>query len=384
MSIYSNVVQGYFTTGSSKLTLFPGTHWVCDNCKSRYPAYLDEAGRLKNKHERPNGCVQCVGKKRKAAKEDVPVKWEPKLKPGEFAAEIVTKNSVILRAIVNSPQSWYNISYRFMKKSYGLFGASLGIDVPTQRRTSRIFDSKGIHYSASEMMARYPLPTPPKEIEVQRSSIELKKLIATPGVEIKDNEAIVVNSPNRRAYEEILKDSKNPNVKTLFHGTSAINLRDILKHGFLLPKERCGLAFGPGIYFGDTDKAGGFAKSARPEELFKKPPESAPRKAHKTYAEKVKLTAESEHYIIECDVALGNVYYPYRPIDCSELIKECRRDSVYYDGFSKPEWVVFDPNRILIKRIIKAPEGSTYNIFFSNANSIVYPPVYTTKTLIGI
>merc|ERR1712232_166707 len=62
----------------------------------------------------------------------------------------------------------------------------------------------------------------------------------------------IANDLQRHAFEQVQRElvSNSPNIVRLYHGTSAVNAREIIRNGFELPSS-AGM-FGKGIYFSDV------------------------------------------------------------------------------------------------------------------------------------
>jgi rubredoxin len=129
------------------------------------------------------------------------------------------------------------------------------------------------------------------------------------------------------AFEEVA--ARVQNVKTLFHGTTAINVVDITQQG-LVPGRKTAM-FGAGVYFGDIQKASGYGGGAQ------------------------------ARYIFEAKVALGTSFKaPGAKAFTLKTIQEQGCHSVHgVAGFTSSwggtlcmdEYVVYSPDQVLLLRL---------------------------------
>lgn len=150
----------------------------------------------------------------------------------------------------------------------------------------------------------------------------VKKISYIHNLEVYENEIKVLSSPHQTQFFKLMNEmGDNVKVKTLYHGTQPYNLPKILNNGFKLGSSVC--AFGRGIYLGATDKA--------------------------------KYFTNHEKLLIECEVIYTNVFQPKELLYTKakdEMIKN-NGDILYYTGFNKPEYVIYNAHQVHINRIIK-------------------------------
>lgn len=159
------------------------------------------------------------------------------------------------------------------------------------------------------------------------------------------NKIDVVKSPLHHKFEKLwqqwLDKGICDHVETLYHGTSTGNVADILKNGFRLPGSH-GQAFGPGIYLGPITKARNYVR-----------PYSFNTKKWKD------RNPKNLRFLIEADVLVGKPYKPGGPLHeiSQEYMQAAGCQSIYYNGFMRPEWVVFNPAQILIRRVLRLDDN---------------------------
>lgn len=246
--------------------------------------------------------------------------------------------------------------------------------------------------------------------EKSKESIKLQKAfeIFLDGVDYElDNSekvATIKRSPLANEFFAKIKELESQgipaNVVTLYHGTKAMNVAPIITNGFKLPNSgnKSALAFGDGIYFGKWEKATNYAitssleqipnapkrkysvynipnqllsvlKSHRndyleksPQEIDEKEEERVRRRRERRYQRFVKANCwlepylENSRFIIECDIILGNKFYPDNVLNqaAAETVKNSdgKYQSTYYHGtFKNAEWIVYDPCQVFIRRV---------------------------------
>jgi len=126
----------------------------------------------------------------------------------------------------------------------------------------------------------------------------------------------------------------DPNETTLFHGTTEESIRKIMEQGFTLGRPEC--AFGSGIYLGKEHKAQDFIRAAR---YWRS------RKFYFLLEVKVLLGCSHEEKVTRYSITDG-----YKGT-VAQKIRSLGYDSLYYDGFQNPEWVVYDPSQVLLTKI---------------------------------
>ncbi len=190
-----------------------------------------------------------------------------------------------------------------------------------------------------------------------------------------------------RRRERIRRDGAPHEPTTLFHGTCAHNVPSVLREGLRLG---VGGALGPGIYFGQTDKAVNYAKACHPQHWV--PDYDALDRAISakyTYMKIVhasglkhedRLTAkmltqagftrpqmrrlkvlERLQVGFECDVLLGMPVTVQDAINGAELRKALGRalgrgHSVFWpkalSQFNHDEWAIYRRDQVLIRRVV--------------------------------
>jgi len=149
--------------------------------------------------------------------------------------------------------------------------------------------------------------------------------------QISQHEFKIKHPPYEKEFEEVfywfIENNKPDTITTLYHGTKASVIGNIVSEGFRIPKFRR-QAFGAGIYFGGATKARNYA--------------------YPNWSCKLKL-----RFILEGDILLGRIYRPQRIIhnETKKEMKVNNCDSVYYNGFINAEWVVYNPHQILLRKI---------------------------------
>lgn len=168
-------------------------------------------------------------------------------------------------------------------------------------------------------------------------------------IEMLDGSTIrLLEPPNLKEFKEKQETFKSrgiPNgTTTLYHGTYAGNIPSILSGNFKLP--RWGGAFGRGIYMGRIDKARNYARPMRGNSRYW---------GYMTAQESaVPDKMIDSKFILQVEALLGNIHKPVGVCGGEALkqMKEAGCQSVTY-SFIRQEWVVYDPNQILITKIIK-------------------------------
>lgn len=152
------------------------------------------------------------------------------------------------------------------------------------------------------------------------------------------NEILVGNPPKEDEFYEkmdefYVKNSLSDNkMMTLYHGTVAANVGNILLNGF---KVSSGGALGRGLYVGPYDKAMGFNGKGHSK---------TGGKGSWAYSAKKSIYG----YIFELEVLLGKCHNAMGA--GKEFPKDC--DSVYYSGFRHPEYCLKEASQALIKKLI--------------------------------
>lgn len=162
-------------------------------------------------------------------------------------------------------------------------------------------------------------------------------------VDSKSIDRINVARPPRQAefellWQEWIDKGISDRMETLYHGTNAGNVANILAHGFRMPGYH-GQAFGGGIYMGPVSKAKGYAGNYQMN-WWSRAPEGNPK---------------GLRFLIESDVLVGSLYEPSNILynKTRGEMEKAACQSVYYGGFVNPEWVVYNPAQILIRRVIR-------------------------------
>lgn len=155
----------------------------------------------------------------------------------------------------------------------------------------------------------------------------------------------VVDPPYKEEFESLWQEWLDKGiadrVETLYHGTVSGNVASILTQGFRLPK-RGYQAFGRGIYLGPVCKAENYAYA----------------EDHSWWRRRSRNEGDNPHklrFLIEADVLVGDHFVPHDVLG-SAARREMHNagcQSVYYGGFTRPEWVVYNPAQVLIRRVIR-------------------------------
>ncbi len=149
----------------------------------------------------------------------------------------------------------------------------------------------------------------------------------------------VLHPPRAQEFEtlwqEWLDNGISDRIETLYHGTTSENVANIITNGFRMPRYHC-QAFGAGIYLGPIPKAKGFARA-------------------NTWCNSGSANPKALRFLIEADVLVGAPYVPseIRGSKTRAEMKKAACQSVYYGGFQNPEWVVYNPAQIRIRRVIR-------------------------------
>lgn len=156
---------------------------------------------------------------------------------------------------------------------------------------------------------------------------------------IDDNTVELIQPPHEvafdTAFENIAKKNRQlPEIKTLHHGTRNLSIVPIIREGLKLPKYY-GQANGAGIYLGNPDKAKNYASGG--------------------WSWNVNDPVNKFKFILQVDAILGNVFQAKELLKdkAPEYIRNNGYDSLYYKGFQRPEWTIYNPSQILIKKIIR-------------------------------
>jgi len=177
-----------------------------------------------------------------------------------------------------------------------------------------------------------------------RSIQSSNKMLGVLPFTIDDEEGIVVTRPPLKDEFNLLK-SKLGNVRRLYHGTSTNNIGVILREGLKLGQESC--SFGSGIYLGLPAKASCFSRPSTHCKVLSQ---------YSAFgATNVTMRSSMKRYLIECEVVLGSVYTPEHVVGvlARGSMERAGCNSVYYNRFKQPEWVVYNPKQVLIKRIVE-------------------------------
>lgn len=308
-----------------------GIRWVCSVCHERWECIQDAAGQLvpptdaRNNYDR-NGCRLCRPSRRACARvaPRLVVSFEQKAKtPDQWQREILDDAGNLLAIEL--------IEYDELSLVSGYFCRSLGEKVS---RNHRFRDHLGVivslksireecanrwdHLTSSWSMK---MPEVLKALQASNSPHlsrvdEMLAFLDVPLDRLTPTSGRIREPPHVEAWNEHMRADPTL-VVTLWHGTRGLDeARYIAKNG-LRPGRLHGLAFGPGIYLGLRPKAEGFAHS---------------------------------RVLFEADVVLGRK-------KTAENVGEKWQgfDSLYYEGFKNPEWVVRDPTRVLLRRVIILP-----------------------------
>ncbi len=133
----------------------------------------------------------------------------------------------------------------------------------------------------------------------------------------------VTKPPRQKEFFDIWETMPDSEVVTLYHGTNAKNVPDILSEGFRKSKRG---AFGVGLYCGPIEKAKGFSSKSR------------------KYWQRDYLYSP----IFEFDVLLGKCWEADKPTNKFPN----NYDSICYDGFRNTEYCLKNPHQVLIKKIL--------------------------------
>jgi hypothetical protein len=152
------------------------------------------------------------------------------------------------------------------------------------------------------------------------------------------NEILVGNPPKEEEFYKKLEefylrqDGTDTSIKTLYHGTVASAVGNILLNGFRVSSNG---ALGRGLYVGPFNKAMGFNGKGLSKTGTKR---------SWSYSAKKSIYG----YIFELDVLIGKC----QNANQSGLPFPKEYDSVYYTGFMQPEYCLKEASQVLIKKII--------------------------------
>lgn len=425
--------NGFTVTKPLGTKLASGVKYKCDNCGITWPAFT--VASLNSKKSSLNsfnlthpiectkgGCPSCDPKaRRKKLKRPPPfkkpdTKWNPALSPGDYAVEIYPAfqlNTDSIRLVIKNLDDYLDhYEDLWMKRKSITVRNSDGACIPVKEFTT-YFDNlykerckkadfelgkKAISFNSTavgkspRLTVFTPNPEPEPFIEPEPSKLEDLAVLINDKlgqinklVKLDDSlqSLTVTSSPFEKEYWDYYHrlESKGipPNVSTLWHGTSVENLIKILSFGFKLPTgDRVnGLSFGPGIYFGQREKAETFArkmsymttgltivntngkhtKIVKDINSKKETPKREKQLIDKLGVDSINNVC-NQQLIIEADVCLG------KSLNADEISKDFAKHvdgkhfhSIFCDRFKKgDEWVVFNPHQILIRKIIRIPE----------------------------
>ena len=167
-----------------------------------------------------------------------------------------------------------------------------------------------------------------------------QEIIDLRGIVDRGDHLIVNKPPGESAFRHMCAKLAGSEIITLFHGTPAHNVPSILQDNFKLSKWG---ALGRGLYLGPMTKAINFTGGNRWL--------GRPGSWKREQAERL-----SRDTVIECKVVLGRCNEPGRA-DIGHISPGSSGfDTLYYAGFSNPEYCVQSVNQVLIRRIILVPK----------------------------